>query len=88
MISERRRLPPKTCWVTYGLQGLSTEKFLKVVQSILDGKVTLLKPAEIKFEENDENICRLTELEFPGQTKRRPDEQAPTREDYSLSVSS
>ncbi|MGB8658132.1 MAG: hypothetical protein WCE90_10175 [Candidatus Zixiibacteriota bacterium] len=42
MIGERRRLPPKTCWVTYGLQGLSTEKFLKVVQRILDGKLMLL----------------------------------------------
>lgn len=46
-LRERRRLPPKTCWVTYGLQGLSTEKFLKVVQKILDGKYTLSKPTEI-----------------------------------------
>ena len=87
MIGEGRRLPPKTCWVTYGLQGLSTEKFLKVIQSVLDGKVTLLKPAEMKFEKTDEDICSLMELEFSGQTRRRPEDQAATKEDYSLSVS-
>jgi len=43
---ERRRLPPKTRWVTYGLQGLSTEKFLEVVQKILDGEFVLIKPCE------------------------------------------
>ena len=47
---ERRELPPKTCWVTYGLQSLSTEKFLEVVQKILDGKYILLKPPEPDFE--------------------------------------
>jgi hypothetical protein len=87
MIGERRKLPPKTCWVTYGLQELSTEKFLKVVQNVLDGKVTLLKPAEIKFEERDEDICSLMELEFSGQMRRRPQDKVITREDYSLSVS-
>jgi hypothetical protein len=48
MLKARKisRLPPKTCWITYGLQGLSTEKFLKVVQKILDGKLVLLKPQE------------------------------------------
>ncbi len=44
---EERKLPPKICWITYGLQGLSPEKFLKVVQRILDGKLVLLKPPEI-----------------------------------------
>lgn len=43
-------MPPKTCWITYGLQGLSTEKFLEVVQKILDGKYILLKPPEIESE--------------------------------------
>jgi hypothetical protein len=43
---ERRRLPPKTCWVTHGLQGLSTEKFLRVVHQILEGNIILLKPLE------------------------------------------
>lgn len=47
---ERKRLPPKTCWITYGLQGLSTEKFLKVVQKILEGRYILLKPPEIESE--------------------------------------
>jgi len=53
MIEERKRrkLPPKTCWVTYGLQGLSTEKFLKVVQKVLDGEFILLKPQEIGIED-------------------------------------
>ena len=46
-LRERRKLPPKTCWITYGLQSLSTEKFLEVVQKILDGKYTLLKPPEV-----------------------------------------
>jgi hypothetical protein len=57
-----RRLPPKTYWITYGLQGLSTEKFLEVVQKILDGKYILLKPPEIESEnlEPDEE-CFLTE---------------------------
>lgn len=60
-LKERRRLPPKTCWITYGLQGLSTEKFLKVVQKIIEGKYTLLKPSEIEPEdlEPDEE-CFLT----------------------------
>lgn len=53
MIEERRRLPPKTCWVTYGLQGLSPEKFLKVVQRILEGKLVLLKPPEIIPKESE-----------------------------------
>ncbi|MCJ7577206.1 MAG: hypothetical protein MUO91_02015 [candidate division Zixibacteria bacterium] len=49
---KRRGLPPKTCWITYGLQGLSTEKFLKVVQKILDGKFLLLKPQEVDLEDS------------------------------------
>jgi hypothetical protein len=49
-LKERKRLPPKTCWITYGLQGLSTEKFLEVVQGILDGEFILLKPPEIESE--------------------------------------
>jgi len=48
--SNRRGLSPKTCWITYGLQGLSTEKFLEVVQKILDGKFVLLKPCEPGWE--------------------------------------
>jgi hypothetical protein len=50
---KSRRLPPKTCWITYGLQGLSTEKFLKVVQKILEGKLVLLKPPEIDPEDSE-----------------------------------
>ena len=48
---ERKKLPPKTYWITYGLQGLSTEKFLKIVQRILKGKLVLLKPPEISIED-------------------------------------
>jgi hypothetical protein len=61
-LRERKRLPPKTYWITYGLQGLCTEKFLEVVQKILDGKYILLKPPEIESEilEPDEE-CFLTE---------------------------
>ncbi|KPK76500.1 MAG: hypothetical protein AMJ89_04045 [candidate division Zixibacteria bacterium SM23_73] len=61
-LRERKRLPPKTCWITYGLQGLSTEKFLEAVQKILDGKYILLKPPEIESQslEPDEE-CFLTE---------------------------
>ncbi len=49
MLDERegRKLPPKTIWVTYGLQSLSTEKFLEVVQKILDGELILLKTPEV-----------------------------------------
>jgi hypothetical protein len=50
---KNRGLPPKTCWITYGLQGLSTEKFLKVVQKILDGKFILLKPQEVDLEDSE-----------------------------------
>jgi hypothetical protein len=50
---KSRGLPPKTCWITYGLQGLSTEKFLKVVQKILEGKLVLLKPPEISLEDSE-----------------------------------
>lgn len=58
---KNRGLPPKTCWITYGLQGLSTEKFLKVVQKILDGKLILLKPQEIGNEDSEPiEECFLT----------------------------
>jgi hypothetical protein len=55
---KERGLPRKTCWVTYGLQQLSTEKFLKVVQNILDGEYTLLGPNADKFQdvERDEEL--------------------------------
>ncbi|MCK4384775.1 MAG: hypothetical protein KAW52_00790 [candidate division Zixibacteria bacterium] len=61
-LRERRRLPPKTYWITYGLQSLSTEKFLEVVQKILDGEHILLKPAEIDPEDLETGEeCFLTE---------------------------
>jgi hypothetical protein len=46
---ERKKMPPKLCWVTYGLQNLSTEKFLEVVQKILDGELVLLKPPDVSL---------------------------------------
>ena len=45
----------KSYWVTYSLQSLSTEKFLEVVQKILDGEHVLFKSSEIHFE-NTETI--------------------------------
>jgi hypothetical protein len=50
-VREVRRLPCKEVWVTYGLQGLSTDKFLEVVKKILEGKYILLKPPETGFED-------------------------------------
>jgi hypothetical protein len=50
---KSNKLLPKTCWITYGLQGLSTEKFLKVAQKILDGKFILLKPQEVDLEDSE-----------------------------------
>ena len=52
-VRKERRLPPKTFWVTYGLQKLSTEKFLKVVQGILDGEYILLGANEPDFDDID-----------------------------------
>jgi phage tail protein X len=46
---ERKKIPPKLCWVTYGLQRLSTEKFLDVVQKILDGELILLKTQDVSL---------------------------------------
>jgi hypothetical protein len=60
-LKEKKKLPPKTHWVTYGLQGLSTEKFLEVVQKIIEGKYTLLKPSKIEPED------RETDKEFINQ---------------------
>ena len=61
-LRERRRLPSKTHWVTYKLQGLSTEKFLKVVQKILNGEHVLLKPPETGFENSEASEeCFFTE---------------------------
>jgi hypothetical protein len=57
--SKRRGLPPKTCWITYGLQGLSTEKFLSVVQQILEGNLILLKPLD-----PDQDNPEMTEEHF------------------------
>jgi|GEM_PF-1283295 len=51
---EKSKPPPKTCWVTYKLQGLSTEKFLKIVEKIIEGEYTLIKPPAIEPEELDE----------------------------------
>jgi hypothetical protein len=62
---KSRGLPPKTCWITYGLQGLSTEKFLKVVQKILEGKLVLLKPPEISLEDSEATEgCFITQKEI------------------------
>ncbi len=62
---KSRGLPPKTCWITYGLQGLSTEKFLKVVQKILDGKFILLKPQEVDLEDSEPiEECFVTQKEI------------------------
>lgn len=48
---EKNKPPPRTCWVTYKLQGLSTEKFLKIVEKIIEGEYTLIKPPAIEPEE-------------------------------------
>jgi hypothetical protein len=56
-------LPPKSCWVTYGLQDLTPDKFLRVVQKIIDGEYVLLKPQPSDFgnlEETEEYF--LTEI--------------------------
>jgi len=41
----------KDCWHPYGLQGLSPEKFVKVVSRILTGKFELL---ELKWNKNNQ----------------------------------
>lgn len=46
-VEEEEKTSSKDYWITYKLQSLSTEKFLKVVQKILDGEHILLKPPEI-----------------------------------------
>ena len=59
---EKRKLPHKTCWVIYGLQGLSPEKFLNTVQKIIDGKLVLLKPPEILTDDLETSEeCSLSE---------------------------
>jgi hypothetical protein len=40
--------PPKTHWNPYGLQGLSTAKFERVVTKILKGEYVLLKLPHIE----------------------------------------
>lgn len=42
-LSTINKLPTKDRWVNYGLQGLSMEKFLRVVQKILKGEYSLIK---------------------------------------------
>lgn len=78
---KRRKLPPKTYWVTYGLQGLSTEKFLKTVQKILDGELILLKPADEDFEDLEDSGGILTELELTVQVRRKTEPVANIQED-------
>ncbi len=58
---EKSKPPPRTCWITYKLQGLSTEKFLKVVEKIIEGEYTLIKPPVIELEELEE----FEEFEVP-----------------------
>jgi len=40
---EQQHLPQKTFWHPYGLQGLTPEKFIKVVNLILKGEHILLR---------------------------------------------
>lgn len=45
------RVGTKDCWHPYGLQGLTPDKFVKVVSRILSGKFELL---ELKWNKNDQ----------------------------------
>jgi hypothetical protein len=59
---EKKRKPlSRSYWITYKLQGLSTAKFLDVVQRILSGEYILLKPAERILEnpeiKEEEIVC-------------------------------
>lgn len=40
---EKQHLPQKTLWHPYGLQSLTPEKFIKVVNLILKGEHVLLR---------------------------------------------
>jgi hypothetical protein len=88
MLEERegRKLPLKTIWVTYGLQSLSTEKFLKTVQKILNGKLTLLKPAEELGEDLRPEMEISTEPERRLPERRKAEPVGCSREDEFSSV--
>ena len=42
-VIEKQQLPQKTFWHPYGLQSLTPEKFIKVVNLILKGEHILLR---------------------------------------------
>ena len=50
---EQQHLPQKTFWHPYGLQGLTPEKFIKVVNLILKGEHILLRFKRRKSQEEE-----------------------------------
>ena len=52
-VIEEQHLPQKTLWHPYGLQSLTTEKFIKVVNLILKGEHILLRFKRGKSQEEE-----------------------------------
>jgi hypothetical protein len=50
---EKQHLPQKTFWHPYGLQNLTPEKFIKVVNLILKGEHILLRFKRGKSQEEE-----------------------------------
>jgi len=54
-LKKERRPPDRKRWITYRLQGLSTEKFIKAVEGILRGEDILLKPPQNDSRDEEES---------------------------------
>ena len=52
-VIEKQHLPQKTFWHPYGLQSLTPEKFIKVVNLILKGEHILLRFNRRKSQEEE-----------------------------------
>ena len=63
---EEQHLPQKTFWHPYGLQSLTPEKFIKVVNLILKGEHILLRFKRGKSQEEEATHLVTPEEELPG----------------------
>jgi len=65
-VIEKQHLPQKTFWHPYGLQSLTPEKFIKVVNLILKGEHILLRFSRGKRPEEEATHLVTPEEELPG----------------------
>jgi len=69
-VIEKQHLPQKTLWHPYGLQSLTPEKFIKVVNLILKGEHILLRFKRGKGPEEETSHPVTPEEKLPEEVPR------------------